>query len=320
MTQSLCSSERSCTGILKSYTTDKIPQTVKDGAGRVYQKCISNPTSMLVNFTSQHVIPNLYPRALATHTTNWLRAKINPFSNPPGWTEEKEEAQKKIERLKKMKAHAEGKLNHSLPKPLIVGGNFRVKHPTQSKSKKIHNQDIERRRDVAHILKKGLDNAEQLDDHLEKTRISIIAGRLAGYAGTIVHMGVTAVCPAAAFVPGTSIIADLFPKPTAFVADKLLTAAVVRSQVNNAARLPDDATFTAAQRAKARKRKILTIVCGAMTFLLCYQFKNEINDAKIFVLQKAWQSGDLLINGIHDLLSSSLAHAKMQKAFAKNRG
>lgn len=224
---------------VKSYTTDNIPKPIKNGAN-----------------------------ALVGMTTNWLTAKLNPLSSPPGWDQEKRATEKKIKRLRAINSHAEKQLKAFLYQESPDHLTSQVAKQSPQKIK------LERARENLPKFKEQLHNAEAHDKHLDTIWYTEIAGRFAGYASKALAF----VFPTAALVPN-GVMADLIPEPTAFLVDSALKVALVGTHVKGADGLPG-ASFKADEQAKAHRRKIKTVACTIATMTFFYFYRSQFDAAK----------------------------------------
>lgn len=224
-------------GLLKvgTYTCTKLPLIVKNKAGKLYHiTCKSSNKFIKV---ARHCFSIEF---LKTKTSNAIKAKVLPWSNPAGWDEKMAKASQTALRRKNLKRDAECRLQM-----IRMQINNQQTGPSSSKDLEKLKEDEALSLKQIETLAVKIDRAETRVKFLKEQRRLQIAGRGASYVG----MAANAVIPGSGLLAGAGITA-------------LLTAKLEDSTNQ----LPDDADYKAVEQKNTRLSTYATVaatVAGA---------------------------------------------------------
>lgn len=236
-------------------------------------------------------------------TTNWLKAKINPLSSPPGWEQEKAASQKKIEHLRGLKTQLKRRI-HALEDGVHDNGtklkkNFRIKHPqTSSKKESGSPEEVDHLHKNIRTINEKLEHAKQHNRHLDNVKKTEIAGRFASYAGKTLAL----IFPTAEMISESSIVADVIPEPTSFVGDHVVKMAAIGTHVRGVRRL-SDAHIAEKETSRANRRVFLTAASTVGTLAFLFFFRKPLNDATSKLFELTLETGTSIISTLAECRS-----------------
>ncbi|MBA3815238.1 MAG: hypothetical protein H0X29_01705 [Parachlamydiaceae bacterium] len=220
------------------------------------------------------VVNTLAEQRLIPAVANSIKAKILPFSSPPGWEDKKKLNDRQIVRLTIFINHLQTQIdavNRGEIKKLPTNRQILRSNHSSTKAK-YNNKETElaKLEQIIVEFKSKLEIAKREDQYLNTSWRSAIVSRFAGHAGTavtaiafsspILALGISL---STDFIPENLI--DFLPNPTAFAVTQCVQIAAIGMHVKGARDLKNDATKKK-ETIEAGKRTVMLI--ASVTYMV----------------------------------------------------
>lgn len=252
-------SRKTCRSVVVDTLTKAIPEPVKHFSKKHLEPICKKVTA----FTKQHVLPS---------TASYIKGKVLPLSDPPGWVEQKTLNDHEIEQLTALISYSQKQLDaldsHTDASVLSLRKPKKVK----IKKKYLNENERAQREKIIQKSKEKLELAKAYSAHLDTRWKSEILARLAGHVGwmTAAAIGASPLVSLGASLIGdlvpedlANLISDvdpanLVPSPTTFAVTQCVQALAIGIHLRGARRLPN-MSLKKISITEARKRILYAI-------------------------------------------------------------
>lgn len=282
-------SRKTCSSVVASSVATVIPEPVK----RFSKKHLGPVCQKVAVFTRQYILPS---------TASYVKTKVLPFSDPPGWAGKKALNDREIEHLTAVISYSQKQLEsldgHSEANivPIHLRKSRKVKAYKKKSLKENERTQLEK---VIQKFEERLELAKAYRSHLNARWNSEILSRLAGYVGGIT----AAVIGSSPLIPtGLSLIenlvskdltnlikdvdpANFIPSPTTFAISQCIQVLAIGMHLKGAHRL-QNARLKKISVTEARNRILCSIAAMIYLFAMRQIYLSTCTDSSTDLICK----------------------------------